>query len=949
MKKTLLLLSSMATVLLLSALSLSAQEEPQAPPLPIDPAVRIGKLPNGLTYYIRHNEQPKDRAHFWIAQRVGSMQEEDHQSGLAHFLEHMAFNGTKNFPGKGIINLLEKNGVKFGSNLNAYTSFDETVYQIMDAPTTRESFVDSCLLILHDWSNSLLLTDEEIDNERGVINEEWRQSENGQTRALIRILKEAFPEGHNYGKRLPIGTMDVVMNFPYQTLRDYYHKWYRPDLQGLIIVGDVDVDRIEKKIKEMFAHIKLDEKVAERVYHEVPDHDEPISIIATDPELTSTTISIMVHSDALDRETRATAVGPMVDYIKNVISSMMSYRFAEIQQQPNAPFRSASLSMSPYIVAATEDALTLDVSAFDGEYLKGMNAAVGELKRAWEYGFTQSEYDRVRTEVLASYDNMLKEKDNRTNEAYAKEYAQHFTTGGYIPGIETEVAIMNQIVPNISLEMINKTLKDMFHYPEMKNFTMFLMAPEKDGLKYPTSAELLSQFKSAMEQKVEPYAEEISDEKLMDQLPKGGQVASEQKDMAYGATLWTLTNGIKVYILPTDHNKNEVSVYGISPGGTSKLDFAKDPITARALSYAGVGGISRFAPIALSKVLSGRKASCNTSIDEFGEHINGNSSIKDMETMFQLIYLNMTDIREDQDLFTAAIQRSNASIESSMVNPMFTVSRDSIPNLIYPNTPQRRALKIEENNQINYQKVLAAYRDRFADAGEFTFFIIGDFKPAELKPLVAQYLGALPNTGRNEKADYDKAIHIAQKSRTTHFDLPMANPMAFVLDVYAWQGAYDLRTSMIANILSAVLDQQYLISIREEEGGTYGVGTEANVSHHPKGESSLVISFQTNPNDAKRLNDRVKAELQEMAKNGINEEFFKKTILNMEKNFEENQRENNYWLGALVDKYYWGEDNHTNYLKTLRSITPKDVQAMLQQILKDSRYLELIASGVEKK
>lgn len=949
MKKTLFLLGSMVIALLMSSINVSAQEEQQAPPLPIDPAVRMGKLPNGLTYIIRHNEQPKDRAHFYIAQRVGAMQEEDHQAGLAHFLEHMAFNGTKNFPGKGIINFLEKNGVKFGSNLNAYTGFDETVYQIMNAPTTRDSFVDSCLLILHDWSNALLLTDEEIDNERGVINEEWRQSESGNMRALTKVLKGSYPENHQYGKRLPIGSMDVILNFPYKALRDYYHKWYRPDLQGIIVVGDVDVDRIEKKIKEMFSHITVDKNAAERIYHEVPDHDEPISIVATDPELTSTSVSVMMHSDAMSREMKATAMGPMMDYIQTVISSMMDYRFAEIMQKPNAPFRGAQVGFGPYLVASTEDALSLDVAAYDGEYLKAMNAAVAELKRAWEHGFTQSEYDRVRTEYLTDYDNQLKEKDNRKNDQFTSKYSEYFTSGTYIPSIEDEVAIVNQLAPNISLEMINKAFKEMVQYPSMKNFTMYLMAPEKDGLKYPTSAELLAQFKKAMEQPVEAYKEEVSDQKLMEVLPTPGKVAKETKNQAFGSTLWTLTNGIKVYILPTDYSKNEVSVYGVSPGGSSKLDREKDTITPRALNYATIGGISKFSPIALSKVLTGRKADASTSINEFSESVSANSSVKDMETMFQLIYLNMTDIREDADLFKAAIQRSNASMESSMANPLYTVGTDSIPNLLYPNNPLRRSLKIDDNNKIDYNKVLKTYRDRFSDAGEFTFFIVGDFKTEELKPLVAQYLGALPNTGRNEKSDYSKAMRIADKSRTTHFTLPMANPMALVFDVYAWDGKYDQRNVMMTDILSAILDQQYLVSIREEEGGTYGVGTDSSVSRYPEGQSSLIISFQTNPADAKRLNDRVKAELNDMAKNGVNEEFFNKTVLNMKKNYEENQKKNGYWSNKLVDKYVWGEDNHTNYLKTLNSITPKDIQSMIQTIVKDSRYLELVTSGVEKK
>ena len=347
----------------MTALGVSAQQNPMATPFPIDPAVRMGTLDNGLTYIIRHNERPKERAQFYIAQRVGSMQEEDYQSGLAHFLEHLAFNGTENFKGKNLIDFLEKNGVQFGTNLNAYTAFDETLYQIMDAPTTRESFVDSCLLILSDWSSRISLEDEEIDKERGVINEEWRSRDNGMMRAYTDLIKRAFPENHQYGKRMPIGSMDVVMNFKYDTLRQYYDKWYRPDLQGIIVVGDIDVDRIEAKIKELFSGFTVPENAAERVYVEVPDHTAPISIVETNSEIMGTTFAAMYTSDATPREERNTPMYMLENYLTSVITTILNQRFAEEAAKPDAAFLEAGVSYGPYLVALTEDALGITVTA----------------------------------------------------------------------------------------------------------------------------------------------------------------------------------------------------------------------------------------------------------------------------------------------------------------------------------------------------------------------------------------------------------------------------------------------------------------------------------------------------------------------------------------------------------------------------------------------------------
>ncbi len=932
---------------MMTVLGVSAQQDMLSTPFPIDPAVRMGKLDNGLTYIIRHNERPEKRAQFYIAQKVGSMQEQDHQAGLAHFLEHLAFNGTEHFKGKNLIDFLEKNGVKFGSNLNAYTSFDETLYQIMDAPTSRQSFVDSCLLILSDWSSAISLEDEEIDKERGVIHEEWRSRDNGMMRAYNDLFLKAFPPGHQYGKRMPIGSMDVVMNFKPETIRDYYHTWYRPDLQGIIVVGDIDVDRIEAKIKELFGGFKVPEGAPERVYVDVPDHTAPISIVETNPEIVGTSLSVMYSSDALTREEKATPMAMVQQYMTAMITTMMNQRFAEEALKPDAPFLEASLSYGSYLVAITEDALSLDVTTKEGGYKQGLDAAVKLFKQAVEYGFTPGEYDRARTDYLTSFDNMLQSKDSRTSKAYAMEYANYFTQGGYIPGIEVEHQFIHALAPQIPVDAINGTLQEMVK--GNKNLTVTLMAPEKEGLSYPDEKQLLTEYNTALEQEVKPYEEKVVDTKLIDEMPLSGIIAKETPDQPYGSTLIELSNGIKVYLQPLTYDKNKVSLYGYKEGGRSTFDFAKDPVTLRALEFAGVGGVGKFSPIDLSKALTGRTASASTGIAEFRDEVSGGSTTKDIETMLQLAYLDLTNIREDQSLFDTAQKNELASLEASKADPMNTVLKDSVPALFYPGELRAKALTKEDIESIDYKHVLDVYRSRFADAGDFTFILSGDFNIDSVKPLVARYLGALSNVEGSDKADYSKAIRRAAKGRTSHFDVPMDNPIATVVDSYVIDWEYNLKNQLIAGILSDVLNQTYLVSIRENEGGTYGVSVQGGVNRYPAGEASLLIFFQTNPESAVRLNDIVKKELSEVVKNGVNEEYFKKAILNREKSFTERQTSNDYWMGLLSDKVMYNENNHEVYLDTLHSITPDDVKNLVNKYLTEGRYSEMIASGVAKK
>lgn len=946
MKKTIQVWLGVILVGLFGGLQ-AANAQGQLTPLPVDQDVKVGKLPNGLTYFIRHNEQPKERANFYIVQRVGSMQEEDNQSGLAHFLEHMAFNGSRHFADKGMINYLESIGVKFGSELNAFTSFEETRYTIKDAPVSDNSVIDTCILILRDWSDGIALLDEEIDNERGVIQEEWRQSEDGNMRTMATMLKRTFPD-LRYGHRLPIGSMDVIRNFTYKELRDYYHKWYRPDLQGLVIVGDVDVDYVEQKIKETFADMPAPVNPAVREYVQVPDRKEPLSIVVTDPETTRTMISFSYSFDAMPKEYRESAAGVAQDYVNSIITSMLNARFAEISQKPNAPFVLAGASIGPVMgIVLTEDEINFVAIAHEGRVEEALNSIVAEMKRAQQHGFTAAEYERAKAELISSYENSLNSKANRTNSSYADEYSDYFTTGGYIPGIEVEYQLMNQLSQGFNVDLINQYYQK---YTEPNNLVVTLMAQDKEGVIYPTEPELLDLYNKALQQEVAPYTDEFAGVELMDKLPEPGKLLSEQRDLKFGATLWTFDNGAKVYVLPTDYKKNDIRVYGVSHGGYSQYMNELGSINTRASrQYSTLGGLADFSATDLTKVLAGKTASANTGVSMIKEWVNGSSSDKDVETMFQLLYLNMTSLRQDNEAFASAIQKSKALLKASAADPL-TAFWDNAPKLLYPDNDLNYKLTEEDLDKINYEQMLEAYKSRFDNASDFTFFIVGSFDQGKILPLVAQYIGSLPGNHTTEPDQSDRAIAKAKESNQVKMELKANNPIGLAMDIYVNDGTYGLKENMVFDILSEVLSQQFFKSIREDEGGTYGVAVQGDTSRAPRGEQTLLVFFQTNPEQLAHLNAKVKDELNKIAAGTINiDEYFNKTKLNMKKAYEENQHENSYWMNVLVDYYHANENAHDKYIETLDSITTDDVRAALKQVLENGRYLEQTAMTVEKK
>ena len=621
---------------------------PQMPPIPVDEAVRMGTLPNGLTYYVRHNDYPEHRVNFYIAQRVGSIQEEESQRGLAHFLEHMAFNGSENFhgEGKGVIDYTRTLGVEFGRNLNAYTSTDETVYNINDVPSTRQSAIDSCLLILRDWSCGLLLEDEEIDKERGVIHEEWRLRTSASQRILERNLETLFP-GSKYGKRMPIGLMSVVDGFKYNELRDYYHKWYRPDNQAIIVVGDVDVDYMEQKIKDWFTPIKLAPNAAKVVAEPVPDNDEMIVVSDKDKEQQYSIVQLMFKHDATTPEEKKTLDYMIEDYAMDMIASMFNSRLSEKAQEADCPFLQAGCGNSSYIMTNNKEAFSFYALPKEGKVDETLQALMTEVLRARQYGFTGSEFIRAREEYMSQLERQYNERNKISNERYGRSYAANYLQGEPIPSIEQEYQIMQQLTPMLPVDLMNEALKEIFPEGD-KNMVVMVFNQEKEGAVYPTTDGLKNAINTARNTPVEAYVDNVKNEPLIAKLPKPGTIKKETKNAKLGYDELTLSNGVKVILKKTDFKENEVRLYAESKGGSSlydKKDWANCELFDAVVAMSGLG---EFDNTELEKAMAGKQASANLSLSTSYESLSGSSTVKDMETMFQLAHLKFTDIRKDE-------------------------------------------------------------------------------------------------------------------------------------------------------------------------------------------------------------------------------------------------------------------------------------------------------------
>lgn len=914
-------------------------QQMQFPPLPVDKNVRIGQLDNGLTYYIRHNKLPENRAEFYIAQKVGSILEEPQQRGLAHFLEHMAFNGTKNFPGDdkglGVIPWCETVGIKFGTNLNAYTSIDETVYNISNAPIDRTGVLDSCLLILHDWSNYILLKDDEIDKERGVIREEWRSRNSGMLRVYTDLLPTIY-QGDKYADCMPIGSIDVINNFPYKDIRDYYHKWYRPDLQGIVIVGDIDVDTVEAKLKAVFADVQKPVNPAERTYYPVTDNKEPIVAIGTDKEVDDPSIEIYFKQDATP-DSEKNNVGYLASqYMTSMISSMLNARLSELVQSANPPFTRASSYYSDFFVAKTKEAFALSASSKADGIETALKTLLQETERARRFGFTESEYARARANYLQSLESAYNEREKTKHGSYVREYVQNFLNGEPIPGIEAEYAMMNQLAPNIPLQAMNMVMQQLV--PD-SNQVVIIAGPAKEGLKYPTKEEVINLLKGMKDLDLQAYVDKVSDEPLMKEAPKGGKIISEKEGDIYGSTKLVLSNGVTVYVKKTDFKADEIRMKGTSLGGKSIFPD-KDALNFAVMdNVIAVGGLGNFSQVDLTKVLAGKKVSVNAGLGATTENVFGTCSPKDFETMMQLTYLTFTAPRKDAEAFESFKNRMKAQLESAQANPLSSIN-DSLQKAMYNNHPRVVMMKPEMVDQIDYDRILEMYNDRFKDASDFTFYFVGNIDLETAKPLIAEYLGALPAINRKETFK-DTKMSIRKGVYKNEYAKEQQTPTATIVFLYSGKAPYTLKNDILLSFATQVLDMVYTEEVREKEGGTYGVNCFGDLQKYPKEQLLLQIVFQTDPAKKDKLAGIVVDELKKLAAEGPLDVHLQKVKEYMLKKYADNQKENGYWMNNLNDYFYYGMDMTEGYTDIVNSITAKDIQKFVSDLLKQGNEIEV--------
>ena len=910
--------------------SASAQEM-QMPLVPLDPAVRRGTLSNGLTYYIRHNEWPEKRADFYIAQRVGSMQEEENQRGLAHFLEHMCFNGTTHFPGDALKQYLERIGVKFGENLNAYTSFDETVYNVNNVNVEMPGALDSCLLILHDWSHDLLLEDKEIDKERGVINEEWRMRRS----AMMRMQEAAFHElyrGSKYADRMPIGTMDIVMNFPYEDLRAYYRRWYRPDLQAIVIVGDVDVDQMEQKIKTVFADIPAPSPEApEREYFPVEDNVEPLVSVQKDKEQPASYAMLFFKTEPLARQMRGTMAGLLTDYVMEAISSMMAERIQDIVRQADAPFLNAYLSYGEYLVAKTKDAYDATVIMKDGRYLEGIAAMYRELLRASRFGFTEGEYDRFKQEYLSQLDAAYERRNKIENTSYVQEYVRHFLDGEPAPGIEYEHETMKKLVPQLPLQMINQTIAQL--PPTNRAIALFL--PDKEGVEYPTEEQIMKALKAVDEEKIEGLKEEVNTDPLVPELSSTVTVKKESADV-YGSQLITLSNGIRVHVLKTDYAPNQISMKASSWGGSSLYPDDEYLLVDNA-PMVSLGGWGSFTASQLQKRLAGIQASVNPTLFDRTEGLSGSCVKKDLETMMQLTYLCFTAPHRDDETYQSTLARLKDQLKNMDMNPQ-TALQDSIASVVYGNDVRHKRMRMEDVDKLDYDRILDIYKQRFANAADFEFYFVGDVDVDTLRPMLCKYLGALPT-----QKGHEKYRNISSRMRrgqyTCLFEKEQDTPNSLILFLYHQKMKDNLRTSIQLSMLEQAMQMLYTETVREDEGGAYSVGVSASLRDYPEQQGIMQIVLPTAPDKRDRMMEVIEQGIKRICDEGPSEDNLQKIRQYMLRSHSEDLKKNDYWMNELQARTRYGEDNVTSYEREVERVTIADLQKLARRIFSSGNKL----------
>ena len=928
MKRILLLV---LTLIIVSAVNAQTDNSTQ---IPADPAYRIGKLGNGLTYYIRHNTEPAGRASYYIIQNVGSILEKDSQNGLAHFLEHMAFNGTKHFPDKMILNSLARHGVAFGYNINAYTSWDETVYNLSDVPVDKPGLVDTCLTILADWSDYITLSDLEINKERGVIVEEWRTGRDASRRMLNQILPVIF-EGSQYAVRDIIGDTLVIKYFPTDTLRAFYHDWYRTDLQAIAIVGDIDVDAVEAKVKDLFSSIPSVANPAPRPETILNPKKGTTYLLATDPEASETSLSLIILDPKPDRRPKDMAY-VRDGFVIDLMNAMMRNRISEIVQKGTPPFVSASVNYRSFI-ARNYNALTAMANARENEEAKAFEAILTELERARRFGFTQGELDRARATMMTNFESYYKQKDKIKNDAYVNEIQDNFLNGEPIPSLDVQLEFYRNILPTISAAEITERLKNL-----ITEDNRFILVEAPSGQGHLSESEALALVDKVKNSDIKPYQDIAGGNSLINEELKGSPVVKTKLLPEFSAVEWTLANGAKVVFRKADYEKDNVTLSGFANGGTSVYADSLVPSYTLFPGITSMYGAGEFDNVTLQKMLAGKKASVALSLQETIQTISGSSTPKDFETMMQLLYLRFARPNFSREAYDAIVGRYTAVITSMQKDPNKQMS-DSLSEYLTSFSPRNFILTPESMKKIRFEDVNYIYKTSFDDASRFTFFITGNIEEATAQQMAEKYVGSLPSL-HIKKSWVDRKVRQPEGIVKKEISIPLAVPKATVVINYSSKMKYVPVNYLSMEALQGILDLVYTEKIREEEGGTYGVGINSQPSKRPVEKSVLTISFDCDPERATALKAIVYKELQDIATNGPSQVNLDKAVSNMLKKREEAIPHNNYWAGAIRNYYLTGINSNDpkNFDTILKNLTVSDMKKTVSKYLKDADLLEIV-------
>ena len=904
-------------------------------PLPNDPAVRTGKLENGMTYYIRHNDQPAQRAEFYLATDVGAFQEEDHQDGLAHFLEHMCFNGTKNFPGKALLDWLQSIGAEFGRNINASTGFEQTQYMLNNIPVIRESIVDSCLLVLHDYSHFVTNDPAEIDAERGVILEERRTRRD----ASWRLFEKSLPYYYGdtpYAKRTLIGGEEQLKTFAYESLTSFYETWCRPDLQAVIVVGDIDVDQIEAKIKTIFADIPAPVNPKEKVLHKIPDNVEPIVGILTDPELTSSSIEVMWKSEPMPKELKNTDVAFTMDIIKLYIRLIMRERFADITAKPDAPFLGGSFYISNLCNSC--DATMGSVSFKDGDAVNAFTAFMTEIEKMKRFGFTEGEVQRAKDNIISSFEQSVEAAPTRKNADFIYPLLYNFYDNEAFMTPETELQLAQMLCGSINADVLNQIAAQVV---TDENMVVLFNGPEKEGLANPTEQQILDVLAAVKSADIQANVEESVNEPFISGELKGAKV-KKAKETIYGATEWTLKNGVKVVVLPTQYEKDQVMFNIQKDGGmtlvaTEDVPSFEDNIWALFINNSG---ISKFSGTQVPKMLAGKNLSVTPYISNASHGVQGSSTPKDLETALQLVYLYFADPRFDEAEYETGIQQIKAILPNIASNPDF-IFQNEMNKILYNNNPRVVELNEETLAKADLATIERVYRELFKDAAGATLTITGNVDIETLKPMVEKYIGSIKKGKKAAQVNKANLIGFAKGQVDQTVAIPMQTPKSTVLQLYSAYMPIDTKTEVALEVGKYILDMIYTKTIREEEGGTYGVGVAMVGQRYPHERALIQVSFDTNPEMAEKLADLAIKGLKDLATNGPEVEKFNMAIENFKKNIPESRINNSYWANNIRTYLRHGIDYDAEYEAAVNSITPDDVKAVLQAVLAANNLVEI--------